>query len=246
MPAFHSLRPKSGISARRMAVRPDVPWYWRAMRIAAAAAVLVGIVWAYLGGYATFQRGDTEHELARLQETVQRQDRELGDLRSKIAQGERQLQIERAASGDLERQVKALSFDNAALKEDLAFFQSLMASPGGRETSISVNRFRLQPEPVAGQYRYQMLLVQTGQRAKEFQGNLQFVLDVQHEGRKLVLVLPADSDTAASDYQLSFKFFQRIEGTFKLAPGTVVNGMQVRVFETGSRTPKLTQSLNVS
>jgi hypothetical protein len=229
-----------------MAVRPDVPWYWRAIRITAAAAVLVGVVWAYLGGPAAFQRSDTEHELARLQETVQQKDRELGDLRTKVAQGERQLQIEHAASGDLEKQVKTLTFDNAALKEDLAFFQSLMSSPGGTETSISVNRFRLQPDAVAGQYRYQMLLVQTGHRTKAFQGNLQFVLDVQHEGRKLVLVLPAESDTAAGDYGLSFKFFQRIEGTFRLAPGTVVNGMQVRVFENGSRTPKLTQSLNVS
>jgi hypothetical protein len=203
-------------------------------------------VWAYLGGYAAFQRGDSEQALAHLRENIQRQEGELADLRAKVAQGERQVQIERAASGDLAKQAKSLAFDNAALKEDLAFFQSLMPSAAGHQGSISVNRFQLQPEAVAGEYRYRMLLVQTGQRVKAFQGNLQFVLDVLHDGRKLALVLPPDSERAGADYQLNFKFFQRIEGTFKLAPGTEVKGMRVRVFENGSRTPKLTQSLNVS
>src|SRR6185436_16445090 len=119
-------------------------------------------------------------------------------------------------------------------------------SAAGREGSISVNRFRLQPEAIAGEYRYRMLLVQTGQRVKEFQGSLQFVLDIRHDGHKLALVLPPDNESAGADFQLNFKFFQRIEGTFKLVPGSEVKGMQVRVFENGSRTPKLTQSLNVS
>ena len=162
-----------------------------------------------------------------------------------MTRGERQLQIERAAAADLAKQVKSLSFDNAALREDLAFFQSLSAV-GGKEGTISVNRFRLQPGPVAGEYRYQMLLVQNGKRASEFHGKLQFVLDVQQDGRKVTLVVPPDTERETKDYQLSFKFFQRVEGSFKLTPGSVLKGMQVRVFENGVRTPKLTQPLNVS
>ena len=95
---------------------------------------------------------------------MQRQDSELAELRAKISQADRQVQIDRAATVDLAKQVKSLAFENAALKEDLAFFQSLMSAPGGREGTISVNRFRLQPEAGAGEYRYQMLLVQPGQR----------------------------------------------------------------------------------
>jgi hypothetical protein len=121
-----------------------------------------------------------------------------------------------------------------------------MSGEAGHEGALTVNRFTLKPEPLAGEYRYQMLLVQPGQRMREFRGTLQFVLDVQQDGRKLVLVLPSDTDRAAGDYRLAFKFFQRVEGTFKLTPGSVLKGMQVRVFENGARTPKLTQRLNVS
>jgi hypothetical protein len=247
MPLFRRSRRTGGISARRMAVRPDVPWYWRAVTVSAAIAVAGAAAW---GLYAVFGRDlrdrATSTELARLQEETQRHESELAELRPRVAQADRQTQIDRAATADLARQVKALAFENAALKEDLAFFQSLMSSETGREGTISVNRFRLQPEATAGEYRYQMLLVQAGQRRGEFHGSLQFVLNVQQDGRKLVLILPPELERGARDYQLSFRFFQRIEGTFKLTPGSVLKGMQVRVFENGARTPKLTQSLNVS
>jgi hypothetical protein len=242
------LRRSFGISAPRMAVRPDVPWHWRSLRIAAWAGVLVSGGWLVLntlGGPASAGR-DLEAELTRLQASVERQETELAALRSRNAQNERQLEMERAAGTDLAKQVKALTFENSKLKEDLAFFQSLMSGGSGREGALTVNRFRLQPEAAEGEYRYQMLLVQHGPKSKEFHGTLQFVLDVQHDGRKVALVLPADAEREAREYQLNFKFFQRVEGTFKLAPGSVLKGMQVRVFENGTRAPKLTQTLSVS
>ena len=232
-----------------MAVRPDVPWYWRTLAAVAAVVALVAGGWILaqsFGGDATMARADAERELARLQSALDRQAAELAELRSRAAQSDRNVQIDGAAAADLAKQVKTLTFENAALKEDLAFFQSLMSGSGGREGSLSVNRFRLQPDGDAGEYRYQMLLVQNGPRAKAFQGRLQLVLDVRHEGRKVALVLPAEGDSDGRNFELRFKFFQRIEGTFRLKPGSVLKGMQVRVFENGARNPKLTQTLGLS
>ena len=229
-----------------MAVRPDVPWHWRTLGVAAAVALVVAVVWLAAGNSGV-RATDAGAELAQVRERLESQEAELAELRARAAQNDRQVQMDRAAAADLAKQVKVLTFENAALKEDLAFFQSLMSTAGAREGAITVNRFRLQPEGIAGEYRYQMLLVQSGQRMKEFQGRLQFVLDVQQDGRKLVLVLPPEADRDGGDeYHLNFKFFQRVEGTFKLTPGSVLRGMQVRVYENGARTPKLTQNLSVS
>ncbi len=230
-----------------MAVRPDLPWHWRFFRVAAGVAVVGAMMWAAFVFFGTnLHDGKASSELARLREATQAREAELAELRPRLAQADRQMQIDRAAAAELAGQAKALAFENAALKEDLAFFQSLMSSQSGREGTISVNRFRLQPEATAGEYRYRMVLVQAGQRARDFHGSLQFVLDVQQDGRKLVLFLPPEPERGGRDYQLSFKFFQRVEGTFKLTPGSILKGMQVRVFENGTKTPKLTQSLNVS
>ena len=228
-----------------MAVRPDVAWYWRTLGVAALAGLVGAIAWVVAGAYAV-RTVDAGPELSKLRAQLEQQEGELARLRAQAAQNDRQLQIERAATADLAKQVKVLTFDNAALKEDLAFFQSLMSSPGAREGAITVNRFRLQPEGAAGEYRYKMLLVQSGQRVREFQGRLEFVLDVLHDGRKLVLVLPPEADRDGGEYELNFKFFQRVEGTFKLTPGSVLRGMQVRIYENGARTPKLTQNLSIS
>jgi uncharacterized membrane-anchored protein YhcB (DUF1043 family) len=230
-----------------MAVRPAVAWYWRWSVAAAGLAAAVAMGWALFSASDRRPRDvEVAVEMEKLKTRLERQEEELAQVRPRLASADRQMQIDKAAAADLAKQVKALAFENAALKEDLAFFQSLMAMPGAREGTLSVNRFRLQPESIAGEYRYQMLLVQAGQRLRDFQGTLQFVLDVQQDGRKIVLTLPPDPDRSAREYQLNFKFFQRVEGSFKLTPGSVLKGMQVRVFENGAKAPKLTHTLNVS
>ena len=246
---FRALKRKFGISAPRMSVQAHVPWYWRWLGIVAAGALVAGIGWAtYELGmeFAGFRQSEATHALTRLNEDIGKRDAELAELRSKIAAAERQLQIERATYGDLSKQMKSLSEENAVLREDLAFFQSLMPAGSKDATGVSINRVRVQPEAVPGEYRYRLLLVQTGQRAKEFQGNVQLVVNVEQDERKFVVMVPPDAARSAKEYQVNFKFFQRVEGSFKIPSGAVVKSMQVRVFETGASTPKLTQTVTVS
>lgn len=237
-----------GIDAPHLAVRPHMPWYWRWSGVFVGGMLVAGIAWfTYDFGleYAGFRQGEATRLRAHLDETVRQQQAELAELNARTATAERQLQMERATYGDLARQVKSLSQENATLKEDLAFFQSLTAV-SGKEGAVSVNRFRLLPETVPGEYRYQLLLVQTGERAKEFNGRLQFILNLQQDGRKVVLILPPDAKEAVKEYQINFKLFQRVEGMFKIAPDAVVKGLQVRVFEGNSDAPKLTHNVTIS
>ncbi len=236
-----------GITAPQLAVRPHVPWYWRWTGLIAAGAVVAGVAWFTYGfglEYAGYRQGEAARLRTQLNETVQQQQAELAELNARTAAAERQLQIERATFGALERQVKALAQENALLKEDLAFFQSLTAT--GKPGAISVNRFRLLPESVPGEYSYQLLLVQTGERAKEFNGRLQFVLNLQQDGRKVILMLPPDITRATREYQVKFKLFQRVEGMFRIPPDAAVKGLQVRVFEGNSEVPKLTHNITIS
>jgi len=248
MQLLKAFKRKFGIAAPRVAVRAHMPWYLRWLGIVAVGGLVYGAglaVYDFGMEFAGFRRGEADRALEKLTDTIESQQRELSELRAKVAQAERQLQIEHATYSDMEKQVKSLSGENATLKEDLAFFQSLMPV-GGRDGALTINRFRLEPETLPGEYRYRLLLVQTGLRVDEYRGRLEFVLSVQQGGRKLVLTLPSQQDKNVKEYQLSFKFFQRIEGTFRIPPDAVVKSMQVRVFENGGNAPKLTQTLNVS
>ena len=245
---LRALQRKFGISAPRVAVRAHVAWYWRWLGYVVLGALVVGVGWtAYDYGMelAGFRQSEAARALARLNQEIGQRETQIAELRSQVATAERQMQIERATYGDLAKQVKTLAEENAVLKEDLAFFQSLMVA-GGKEGAISVNRFRVMPDTLPGEYRYRLLLVQAGQRVKEFQGTLQFVLNLEQGDRKFALTLPAEGDNNTKEYQVNFKFFHRVEGTFKVPPGAVVKSLQLRVFENGSITPKLSQSVSVS
>lgn len=238
-----------GIYAPRLSVRPHVPWYWRWLGYLLLVAVVAAVAWAtydYGLEFAGFRKNEAARLRAELNTIVRHQQTELAELNAKTASAERQLQMERATYGDLARQVKVLAQENATLREDLAFFQSLTAT--GKDGEISVNRFRMLADAVPGEYRYQLLLVQAGRGTKEFKGRLQFVLNLLQDGRKVVLMLPPDSSQAAvsSEYQLSFKLFQRVEGMFRIPQGAVVKGLQVRVFEGKSDAPALTHNVTIS
>ena len=248
MPLLRTLRKRFGIAAPRVTVRTHVAWYWRWFGIVTVAVLAVSIGWAtYDSGltFAGFRQSESDQTLAKLNQTIARQEQEIAELRARAARAERQLAIESATHGELAGQLKSLADQNAALKEDLAFFQTLMPAGGGNST-VMINRFRVHQEPLSGEYRYRLLLVQTGQREKDFQGRLQFVISASQKDKALVLTLPKEGTGDAQEYQLRFRFFQRVEGTFKVAPDAIVKSLQVRVFENGGKTPKLTQTVSAS
>jgi hypothetical protein len=117
---------------------------------------------------------------------------------------------------------------------------------GGKEGGLAVNRFLVQNDALPGEYRYRLLLTQTGQRTRDFQGYLQFVVNLQQDSKKLVMTLPAEDDKGGKAFTLNFRFYQRVEGAFRVAPGAVVKSIQVRVFENGATEPRLTQTANAS
>ena len=237
-----------GISAPRMAVRAAIPWYWRWLGLIALALIILLLsraAYDFGKEFAGFDQSEADREVQRLGASNARLQQELALVRGQIAQGERQLQMEHATYADLVKQMKALSEENATLKEDLAFFQTLMPS-GGKEDGVAINRFLVQNDALSGEYRYRLLLTQTGKRSKDFQGRLQFSVDVQQDNKKVVMTLPAEDDKENNGFNLNFRFYQRIEGAFRVAPNAVVKSMQVRVFENGSSEPKLTQTVNAS
>lgn len=242
-----ALRSKFGIAAPRVAVRTQVAWYWRWLVIIMMITMVMALAWwMYDSGrkFAGFDSGQAEHEMARQAELNTRLQTENAALRHEAAASERQLQIERSTYGDLAKQVKDLSDENTSLKEDLAFFQSLLSA--GSKEAVSIYRFNVEPDTLPGEYRYRLLLLQMGPRQKEFQGKLQFVIDVLQNGQKSLMTIPDENGPDLQAYNVNFKYYQRVEGSFRVEPGAVAKSVQVRVFENGASEAKLTQTVNLS
>jgi hypothetical protein len=205
----------------------------------------VGLAWwAYDSGLeiAGFHRGQTEEELARLREQVAKLEAENVQLSDQLAQSERQVQIEQASNRETTNQLKSLSDENVHLQEDLVFFQNLTATHG-KEGELAIHRLKLERDKMPGEYHLRMLLVQSGERAKKFNGNYQLVATVMENQEVTTHVFPQES-SANAQFQLGFKYYQRVEQSIQLPPDAELKNVQVRIFEQGSSEPKVRQTVN--
>ncbi len=229
------LRSRFGISAPRVAVRTHLPWYWRALSViflSAASLALAG--WIYDAGrqFAGFDRGASEQEIASMREHITRLEADLEGARKIADASESRLRIDSTSQERLAKQISTLEEENARLKSDLASFESLA---GGAAGSSGLAISRLQVLPVGdGQYRYRLLLAQTGDKKdKEFNGMIQLLATVQRGKETVMIQFPAADDPATSQFRVSFRHFRRMEGTFRIASEARMQRVEARLVQDG-------------
>lgn len=247
MKVWRRVKRRFGISAPRLSVRPHIPWYLRWSMVVPFLVASLGMAWwAYDSGLelAGFRRSEAQEELARLRDQTASLSAENAQLHDQVAQYERRLQIEQASNQEISRQLKAQSDENAGLQEDLAFFQNLTAVRG-KEGELQVHRLRLEHDQMPGEYRLRMLLVRGGQRASEFTGSYQLVATVLENGQRATRLFPQETSGNAQ-FQLGFKYYQRVEQSIQLSPEAQLESVQVRIFEQGAREPKVRQNVGLS
>jgi hypothetical protein len=237
-----------GVGAPRVAIRAHIPWPLRALALVVLGGIGVAFAWwIYDAGrkFAATVGVAPSTEVRRLEVDEHRLQKENEQLAARAGAAESQLQMERAARDELARQVKALAEENSVLKEDLAFFHNLVPK-SAKEGGPQVYRFKVERDTLPGEYRYALLLVQTGQRAKEFQGSLQLVVNLNHNGARKVITLPEDQGRFPRGQPVSFKYYQRVDGRFRVAPDILVEGVQARVYANGASEAAATQTAKVS
>jgi len=236
-----------GISAPQMKVRPHVVWYVRwGMILPFVFAAIAMAWWAYDSGleFAGFNRGKAEDEIAKLSERVANLELENVQLSDQVAQDVRQLQIEQASHHETLGQVKSLRDENTRLQEDLVFFQNLTATHG-KKGELGVHRLTLERDKLPGEYHLRMLLVQSGQRAREFRGSYQLIATARENGMATTHEFP-QKESENAQFSLKFKYYQRVEQNIQLPPAAELEGVQVRIFKKGEIEPKVRQDVSPS
>jgi hypothetical protein len=234
------IRRRLSISAPRMAVRSHLPWPLR--------WALVALMLGFSGALALWAF-DFGRNLAGLKHDSGAQQEAMTELRQQLVDARRDrdaaqsvansadslLKTERVTQERLAEQVKSLEAENLALKDDLGFFERLLpASADG----LSIRGLVVEPQ-AAGQWHYQLLLMQQGGRKQaDFAGRIELLPSGLKDGR------PWIAAAAAVTMPLSFKQYRRVEGQFPLPAGVVVKQVQVRVLD-ASGAIRASQSVNL-
>ena len=246
---YYKLRQRYGIAAPRMQVQSQMPWYLRWLAIAAAVGIAAAVAaWTYDAGrrYAGFDQSEVQGELSVTKRDLAAAQAELERLRAIANAADSRFSIERAAQQKLAQQIRTLEQDNARLREDLATFESMLSSEARSGTSLTIYRFKVEPDVLPGEYRYHLLLVTPrALREREFKGRMELVVTLTERGQNAMMSFPEPTDAGASEFRLAFKYFRRVEGTFRVNPKAKVENVQVRVYEAGANQPRATNTVTL-
>ncbi len=239
------LRSTFGIGSSRMAIRSQLAWYWRWI-LNVMMMVIVGAVvwWLVQNSYRItgFDIEEVRHQIASLTAENAVMKRDLEAAKGNLADRDRQLQIEKAAQGELARTVAQLQEENAALKEDLGFLRNIM-SPGTTPEGLGISNLKIERDGKPNEFRYRMLLTQGGQRKQDFKGRVQVVARIIKDGAPSTLTFPDPSGGEAAG-AFEFRFYQKVEGRFAIPEGATLKGVDIRVLALPGGQVKMTRTVN--
>lgn len=228
-----------------MTIRQRLPWSLRLTFITAVLAVIAAaLLWVYhLGGdlTGTNLQGMRE-QISSLSQQVNILTKENSRLSGVVDAGESQLNMMKASRDQLSNQVTALEAENLKIKEDLAFFDSLLPTNLGSQ-GLTIQRLQVDKiNPT--QLRYRLLVLRGQRRTNDFVGQLAFDVTVLKNGKSQLLHFPSENSDAEKDhFQLSFKYYQRVDGMLTLPEGVVAKSIQVKVIYNGQA--RVQQTVNL-
>ena len=240
------LRSNFGIRSSRMMIRSHMAWYWRWLLNLLMMAAVAGVVWWLVENsyrITGFDREEAKQQIATLGDENARLKRDLDAARAAHAEAERQLAIDKAAQMELARNVSQLQDENAALKEDLGFLRNIMSS-GATPEGLGLANLKVEQDGQPNEFRYRMLLTQGGQRKQDFKGRIQLLARIAHQGAVSTLAFPG-ADAAQTDGVVEFRFYQKVDGRFRIPEGAILKGYEVRVLALPGGQVKLSRSVNL-
>ena len=242
----------------KVAVRSELPWRIKAVLLVAAMVLIALIVGASLIAYSYSRTstpsdaGPLTAEVEQIRADAKQAIAERGARLALVARLENQQRVDRAAAEQVQAQLRALENENARLKEDLSFFESLLPTPANAK-GVVIRSFRLQALNVAERenvrtpgsasdrkgreapqaLRYRLLVQQSGRPERDFVGAVSLTVSLQQGGRPWILQLPDATIPDAGPQPLAFRHYQRVEGTFELPEGAVVRSVLVKIQSNG-------------
>lgn len=219
------LRRRLSINSPRVIVRRHLPWPLRwavwALMLGFSAALAL---WAFEFGkdIAGLDRHAKE-ELGKLRQEVEQLRSEREKAISIANTAESLLKTERTAQDKLAQQLKSAEAENLALRNDLGFFERLL--PVAKSDGLSIRSLQVE-QPMAGQVRYQLLVMQAGgKNLPTFNGRYDVTLTGTLDGKAWTFSPPAGAQP------LQLKQYLRLDGLIEHAQEAVVKSVSIRVMD---------------
>ena len=217
--------------------------------------LLVAVLWSVsIPATYWYSRADVERQVSdqttRIEELRRQLDAATATHRNQEARMAilgRTAQIDREAKTGVTDQLKAEREKNAELREQVAFYKSIV-SPEEGKSGLDVYSFKI--ARAADDLRhFKIVLIQAGKNSNVMEGRVDLVVEgtLGGRGKRLELTdvqVPGDELTEKLSYK--FEYFQELSGGMRLPRGFVPREVVVKLINKGRRANTLTKKFDWS
>ncbi|PKQ78577.1 hypothetical protein AOX56_02735 [Aeromonas sobria] len=165
------------------------------------------------------------------QETLERQGKAIGQLKTELGVKDTQLATQKAAFEQLQTTLKSQEAQVQELKRQLAFFERIMR-PTGEQVGVVIDNLTLQETSIPGRYHYRLALTQPAKKRELFRGQVQIRVEGSLADKPKTLT-GRDLGMKVSEWRYALRYFQLLEGNWQLPEGFVPDRIRVTINKDG-------------
>ncbi|MGL5091111.1 MAG: DUF6776 family protein [Aeromonas sobria] len=165
------------------------------------------------------------------QETLERQGKAIGQLKTELGVKDTQLATQRAAFEQLQTTLKSQEAQVQELKRQLAFFERIMR-PTGEQVGVVIDNLTLQETSIPGRYHYRLALTQPAKKRELFRGQVQIRVEGSLADKPKTLT-GRDLGMKVSEWRYALRYFQLLAGNWQLPEGFVPDRIRVTINKDG-------------
>lgn len=165
------------------------------------------------------------------QETLDRQGKAIGQLKTELGVKDTQLATKKAAFEQLQTTLKSQEAQVQELKRQLAFFERIMR-PTGEQVGVVIDNLTLQETSIPGRYHYRLALTQPAKKRELFRGQVQIRVEGSLADKPKTLT-GRDLGMKVSEWRYALRYFQLLEGNWQLPEGFVPDRIRVTINKDG-------------
>ena len=221
----------------------------RKKRIVFACTVLFSLGLLLLAGYWVYSTGLANGKQAIAQHTSMTKElagleRALRSEQQRAVSAEKSAEIDRMAAEEVREALLEYRNELAELQSNITFYRSLMA-PDELERGLGLHAFGLSYNEETASYQYSGLVTQAGDQNKLLKGKASIRLMAESNGLIKGYELSTLPDFSGQlPTKLRFRFFQSIEGSFKLPDDLTPVSMVIELQSTGKAAQKINKTFN--
>ncbi|WP_310598301.1 DUF6776 family protein [Aeromonas aquatica] len=195
--------------------------------------VLVVLMVGVIIGYFVGNRQDLAQSslLTVQQETLERQSKAIGQLKTDLGVKDTLLATQKAAFEQLQQTLKDQEAQVQEQKRQLAFFERIMR-PSGDQVGVVVDNLTLQETSVPGRYHYRLALTQPAKKRELFRGQVQIKVEGSLADKPKTLS-GRDLGMKVGEGRYALRYFQLLEGNWQLPAGFIPDRVRVTIAKEG-------------